>query len=262
MGRQDSDEAYVLDLCDEVLAERGKREHRFDWLVGDPSPSGRRTRLPVDSYWPGYGLVVEYREIQHDQPVAFFDKPDRLTVSGVHRGVQRALYDGRREALIPENGLDLLVIRPGDLAADARGRLRRFREADLAALRGLLATAEHRVTTDEDRVVAAFRRWLRSEGWTPVLPTDEYADIEAVRDGGRIVGEAKGRTKDPGIDADVAYGQLLRRMTDASATTRYALVVPTCGLAAARRVPAAVRHALRIDVYEVGDDNAVRPVGD
>ncbi|MET9875413.1 hypothetical protein ABZZ36_12410 [Actinacidiphila glaucinigra] len=262
MGRQDSDEAYVLDLCDEVLAERGERQHRFDWLVGDPSPSGRRARLPVDSYWPGHGLVVEYREIQHDRPVTFFDKPDRLTVSGVHRGAQRALYDARREALIPANGLELLIIRPADLAADSRGRLRRVREADLAVLRRLLATAEHRLTTDEDRVVAVFRRWLISRGWTAVLPTDDHTDIEAVRDGRRIVGEAKGRTKEPGVDADIAYGQLLRRMTDTSETTRYALIVPTSGLRAARRVPVAVRHVLRIDVYEVTDTDGVRPVAD
>jgi hypothetical protein len=32
--RADSDEAYVLDLCDEVLGDRGSRQHRFDWLVG------------------------------------------------------------------------------------------------------------------------------------------------------------------------------------------------------------------------------------
>ncbi|SNS76255.1 hypothetical protein [Actinacidiphila glaucinigra] len=249
MGRQDSDEAYVLDLCDEVLAERGERQRRFDWLVGDPSPSGRRARLPVDSCWPGHGLVVEYREIQHDRPVTFFDKPE-------------ALYDARREALIPANGLELLVIRPADLAADSRGRLLRVREADLAVLRRLLATAEHRLTTDEDRVVAVFRRWLISRGWTAVLPTDHHTDIEAVRDGRRIVGEAKGRTKEPGVDADIAYGQLLRRMTDTSETTRYALVVPTSGLRAARRVPVAVRHVLRIDVYEVTDTDGVRPAAD
>jgi len=36
-------------------------------------------------------VFVEYRELQHDHFVTHFDKPDRLTVSGVHRGVQRAL---------------------------------------------------------------------------------------------------------------------------------------------------------------------------
>jgi hypothetical protein len=33
---------------------------------------------------------VEVYEQQHDQPVAHFDKPDKLTISGVHRCEQRA----------------------------------------------------------------------------------------------------------------------------------------------------------------------------
>jgi hypothetical protein len=47
-------------------------------------------------------------------------------------------------------------------------------------------------------------------------------------------------------------------MTDTSPTTVYALIVPTSGLNAARRVPAAVRGVLRIELYEVTDDNQVR----
>ncbi|WP_201788864.1 hypothetical protein [Amycolatopsis orientalis] len=134
MRRDNSDEAYVLDLCDEILGERGQRQARFDWLRGDPGRNGRTVRLPVDSYWPDHQLVVEYREIQHDQPVPHFDKPDRLTVSGVHRGRQRALYDQRRDELIPAHGLRLVVIKPSDLAADRRGRLRRDRDNDQLAL--------------------------------------------------------------------------------------------------------------------------------
>ncbi|WP_306368156.1 hypothetical protein [Nocardiopsis sp. CC223A] len=138
MGRDDSDEAYVIGLCDEVLGETGTRQHRFDWLLGDPGANGRRVRLPVDSYWPGRRLVVEYRELQHDRPMPHFDKPDKLTVSGVHRGEQRALYDRRRDTEIPAHDLRLVVIRPADLDADGRGRLRRNRESDLEAVRGLL----------------------------------------------------------------------------------------------------------------------------
>lgn len=130
-GRNSSDEAYVIGMCDETLGEEGRRQHRFDWLLGDPGASGGRVRLPVDAYYPEHNLVVEYRERQHDEPVAHFDKPDRLTVSGVHRGDQRRLYDERREALIPEHGLRLVIIRPSDLAADSRGRLLRHRAADL-----------------------------------------------------------------------------------------------------------------------------------
>jgi hypothetical protein len=137
-GRADSDESYVLDLVDGLLNEVGKRQHRFDWLVGDPDARGTRRRLPVDAYYENHALVVEYHERQHEHPVRHFDKPDRMTVSGVHRGEQRRLYDERRRDVIPRHGLSIRVIRSGDLAADSRGRLRRDRQADLAALTWIL----------------------------------------------------------------------------------------------------------------------------
>ena len=87
-SRKESDEHYVLDLCDEVLKIKGSRQHRFDFLLGD---SG--TKLPVDSYYPNLNLVIEYKEQQHTKPNKHFDKPDKLTVSGVHRGKQRKIYE-------------------------------------------------------------------------------------------------------------------------------------------------------------------------
>jgi hypothetical protein len=50
-------------------------------------------------------------------------------------------------------------------------------------------------------------------------------------------------------------------MTSESPDIRYAPVVPTSSLKAAERVPAHVRRLLRIDLYEVTDDNQVRQVG-
>jgi hypothetical protein len=129
---------YVLGLCDEALGEHGLRQHKFDWLLGDPGKNGHCRRLLVDGYWPRAGTVVEYRELQHDRPVRLFDKPDVLTVSGVHRGLQRALYDARRDTLIPAHGLRLVVIRPSDLASTSNGRLRRLRESDSEQVRHLL----------------------------------------------------------------------------------------------------------------------------
>lgn len=137
--RQDSEEAYVLGLCDEVLGEVGLKQHRFDWLMGDPGKNGRCRTLPADGYRPGAATVVEYREGQHDRPVKHFDKPDILTVSGVHRGLQRALYDARRDTLIPAHGLRLVVIRPSDLSSNGGGRLRRLREGDIEQIRRLLS---------------------------------------------------------------------------------------------------------------------------
>lgn len=128
----------MIDLCNEILGERARRHHRFDWLLGDPGTSGGRVRLPVDAYYRDHGLIVEYRERQHDEPVAHFDKPDRMTASGVHRGKQRKLYDRRREEQTPAHGLRLVTVSAGDLQSDSRGGLRRDRESDLRSLRRLL----------------------------------------------------------------------------------------------------------------------------
>lgn len=135
-SRSKSDEAYVLDLCDEVLAEAAQRQHTFPWLCGDPGKNGRAVCLPVDAYYEGHRLVVEYRECQHDEPTPFFDR--RQTVSGVGRGEQRRLYDLRRDSEIPKHGLRLVVIKPNDLDADSRGRLRRSRDADIVEVQRIL----------------------------------------------------------------------------------------------------------------------------
>jgi hypothetical protein len=137
-GRKE--QAYVLDLCDELLGEPACREHRFDWLRGDPGGRGRAGRtLPVDAYYPGHRLVIEFWEGQHDRPVAFFDKPGHLTISGVSRGQQRAVYDRRRQELIPNHGLRLLIVRATNLACDRCGRLTYDGPADREALQRLLA---------------------------------------------------------------------------------------------------------------------------
>jgi len=135
-GRQSSDESYVIDLCDEVLGESAIRQHRFDFLRGDAN-----TRLPVDAYYPSINLVVEYRERQHTRPVAHFDKPDRMTVSGVHRGEQRRLYDQRRREVLPRHGIRLIEIDYSGLKHHSNGRLIRDPAADRAVIRNMVRAA-------------------------------------------------------------------------------------------------------------------------
>lgn len=111
---------------------------------------------------------------------------------------------------------------------------------------------------DEKRVVNAFSDWLECQGWA-VTPEAGFADVYAERGGEKLYAEAKGRTAEIGLDVDTLYGQLLRRMTDPRASTRYAVVVPTIALTAARRVPPQVRDLLHIDIYEVDDSDQVHP---
>jgi len=136
MPRQD--QLYVTDLCDEILGVKASREHTFDWLRGDPYPKNPRGRaLPVDAYWETLGLVMEFNERQHSEPVPHFDKLDTVTVSGVPRGGpngQRRLYDLRRDSLIPTHGLRLVRIYASEFQLK-RGHIAPARDADLAIIR-------------------------------------------------------------------------------------------------------------------------------
>lgn len=127
-NRATSDEAYVLDICDEVLGLKGLRQHRFDFLRGD---SG--TKLPVDVYYPTLKLVIEYREKQHTEAVAFFDK--RVTSSGISRGEQRRKYDELRRTEIPKNGLELIEFDYSEFGHTKGKRLLRNREEDEKIIR-------------------------------------------------------------------------------------------------------------------------------
>lgn len=126
-SRAASDEAYVIDLCDEILGHSAQRQHRFPFLLGD---SGHP--LPVDAWYPTLNLVVEYRERQHTETVKFFDR--RETVSGVPRGEQRRLYDQRRREVLPHHGITVVEVEFSDLAHDRRRRLIRDRQQDRSIL--------------------------------------------------------------------------------------------------------------------------------
>jgi hypothetical protein len=131
--RKDSDEHYILDLCDEVLGLKGSRQHRFDFLVGDPNKEGKCAKLPVDSYYPELNLVIEYKEQQHTKPNKHFDKPDLFTVSGVHRGDQRKIYDKRRLEILPQHGINVIEISYSDFAYDKKDRILRT-DGDIEAI--------------------------------------------------------------------------------------------------------------------------------
>ncbi len=139
VDRKHSDQEYVLGLCDGVLGQAGIREHTFDGLVGDPGKNGLRRRLPVDAFYPELGLVVEYREQQQTRPVRHFDKPDKMTASGVHRGEQRKLHDQRRRDVLPGMGIKLVEIDCDDFGHDAARRLRRSPVQDEAVVRRKLS---------------------------------------------------------------------------------------------------------------------------
>ncbi|MHB1430933.1 MAG: hypothetical protein ACYCVZ_02285 [Streptosporangiaceae bacterium] len=104
----------------------------------------------------------------------------------------------------------------------------------------------------------AFSNWLECQG-RAVTREAGFADVYTEPGGEQLCAEAKGRTAEIGLDVDTLYGQLLRRMTEPSASTRYAVVVPAIALTAARQVPAQVRGLLHIYTCEVDDSGQVHP---
>jgi hypothetical protein len=82
----------VLDLCDRVLGEIGRRSHLFAWLRAPGA--GPQEWLAVDAYYPGNRLVV----ICRDEPTE---------------------HDHLYAELVPAHGLRLLELAPSQLSADA-----------------------------------------------------------------------------------------------------------------------------------------------
>ena len=137
--RSNSDEAYIIDMCDEVLGCLASRQHTFDFLLGDLHKDGiSRTKLPVDAYYASLSLVIEFMEKQHTEGVTHFDKPNVMTISGVSRGEQRRIYDKRRRDLLLSTGLKLLNDY-SEFEHTSSKKLLRNRESDLGIIREKLS---------------------------------------------------------------------------------------------------------------------------
>ena len=126
--RSNSDESYIIDLCDEALGLVASRQHKFVFLTGDAG-----TKLPVDAYYKELALVIEYREKQHTEEVKFFDR--RNTVSGVSRGEQRRIYDQRRRDVLPAHDITLIELNYSDFEYTSSKKLLRNRKEDLEVIR-------------------------------------------------------------------------------------------------------------------------------
>lgn len=81
----------VLTLCDRLLGEIGRRQHLFGWLRAPDAAA--HEWLPVDAYYPRRRLVVLCRPAPRP-------------------------HDDLCRELIPKHGLNLLLLRPAELAGD------------------------------------------------------------------------------------------------------------------------------------------------
>lgn len=61
-----------------------------------------------------------------------------MTVSGVHRGDQRRIYDLRKEEWAADNNIEFLVVTYSDLAHKKNGRLIRSADDDKTIIKKLI----------------------------------------------------------------------------------------------------------------------------
>jgi len=141
--RTDSDENYVLGLCDQILELKSSRQHKFDFLRGDTNSFEQSVRLPVDGYYQTLNLIVEYHERQHTENVKFFDKPNKMTISGVPRGEQRKIYDQRRRYILPKHGIQLIEISYSDFNHNRQKRILRDQKKDIEVVKMKLKKNDH-----------------------------------------------------------------------------------------------------------------------
>lgn len=64
-----------------------------------------------------------------------FDKPDKITVSGVSRGEQRKIYDQRRRDVLRKKRIKLIEIDFTDFEYDSRNRILRDKVKDLEIIK-------------------------------------------------------------------------------------------------------------------------------
>lgn len=135
-----NDEAYVISLCDKVLGQKAYRQKKFDFLVGDIHKDGKKfTELPIDAYYDSLQLAIEFRIKEHAESTSKSKRQEKETVSGMSRREQRIRYDLRKEKVLTEKGIAVIIISNSNFSCDDRGKVNRNEESDLKIITKLLS---------------------------------------------------------------------------------------------------------------------------
>lgn len=137
--RVNSDENYIINLCDELLNDTAARQHRFPFLLGDFHKDKKsRTKLPVDGYYEKLNLVVEYRVKQHIDETTISNKPEVKTVSRVSRSEQLKIYNQRKIDVLERKNINLIEINYYAFEYDNELKIIRNIEKDIEIVKDLL----------------------------------------------------------------------------------------------------------------------------
>ena len=136
-ARGNSDDYYLINLCDELLDQSASRQHKFGFILGDMHKDEKsRTALPVDAYYRKANLVLEFLKIEDE--TMELGKPGRKTVSGVDRTEQRKIYAQRKRKGLKAKDIPLIEVDFNAFELDKEHKLVRNKEEDIKILKNLL----------------------------------------------------------------------------------------------------------------------------
>lgn len=136
--RENTDEFYIINLCDEILKQKASRKHTFSWLFGDLHKKGKtRTLLPLAAFYEDLNLVIEFAD-NKNKTEAQQVKLEALTASGVTRGVQIEKYNKRRKDMLAKKAINLSVIDYSLFETNNKNRLVRSKTEDVIVLKKIL----------------------------------------------------------------------------------------------------------------------------
>lgn len=130
---ENSDEFYLVNLCDELLQQEASRKHTFDTLVGSQHKRGKgRSKLPLAAYYKDLKLVIEF--LRHDQDFDALDKKAQARIIQIKR------YHQLKKKFVLQKNLQFIEINYDAFACDANNKLTRNLEQDKLVLKGYLKT--------------------------------------------------------------------------------------------------------------------------
>lgn len=139
--KEESDEYYLVGLCNEFLEKEASHQHIFEDLLGDLHKNGKtRTPLPIDAYYEDLKLAIEFSEKNYPED-DIFDKPEKKTISGGNRAAQRARYSTLKKKFLLKNEVKLIEIDYNKFNLDSRFRLIRDLEKDTEIIQKALKGA-------------------------------------------------------------------------------------------------------------------------
>jgi len=131
-----SDESYVIDLCDIVLEQTAFRKKKFDFLLGDFHKDGEsKTNLPVDAYYEDIKLAVLYQPKWNLDSEKQHAKETKTTISGMTRAEQRERYHNRKTLALPKNGIAVVNLSYANFSCDEENKIIREEEKNLLIIR-------------------------------------------------------------------------------------------------------------------------------